>query len=63
MGKLFYLPCVDYYEEYGNYERLYEEDYYSYDNNAFDQCEREIKNERYLRSFIKKCLVFVLARL
>jgi len=62
MGKLIQFPCRDHYEEW-NYERLYEEDYYSYDNNAFDQHEREIKNERYLRSFIKKCLVFVLARL
>jgi len=57
MGKLFYFPCVDYYDEY--------EEYYS-ENDGFEDdygnCEDQVK-DGWVRGFIRKCLMFILVRL
>jgi len=59
MGKLFYLPCRDYYEEY--------EEYYANEEFEDGNCgwngEEVLVKDGFVRGFIRKCLMFVLVRL
>jgi len=57
MGKLFYLPCNDYYDEY-------EEENYCLSEDGMDQdCGNGKVKENWFKRFIRKCLMFVLVRL
>jgi len=58
MGKLFYFPCRDYYEEY--------EDYYAneeFENKEQGYGEEVLVKDGLVRWFVRKCLMFVLMRL
>jgi len=61
MGKLFYLPCRDYYDEYEDYygedEEEFKEDYY------LSNDIQDYRNENWFRNFVRKVLLFILNRL
>jgi len=59
MGKLFYLPCVDHYEEW-NYEEYYANE--EFEEQDYGNCIVQVK-ENWFKGFIRKCLMFVLMRL
>jgi len=58
MGKLFYFPCRDYYEEYEDYysEEFEKQDYGNYGKEV-------LVKDSLVRGFIRKCLMFILVRL
>jgi len=60
MGKLFYLPCRDYYEEYEDY---YGEENYLSENEIDQDYGISVARESRVRGFVRKCLMFVLIRL
>jgi len=59
MGKLFYFPCRDYYEEW-NYEEYYSEEF---ENKEQDYGDEVLVKDGLVRGFVRKCLMFILMRL
>jgi len=58
MGKLFYLPCRDYYEEW-NYEEYYANEEFE----GQDYGGEVLIKDGLVRGFVRKCLMFILMRL
>jgi len=60
MGKLFYMPCRDYYEEYEDY---YGEEFEKQGNDYGNYGEEVLVKDGLVKGFVRKCLMFILMRL